>query len=100
MAKARGIDQQVRADAGGVRLRLECSSLDRVDPPAARALAHTILAWAQDRADRSIDILNLGLDLQQAGAWHPLRAATDPDEWLFTDPDLDPLLEGARPSRH
>lgn len=98
---ARAICGHLGADADAIRLRLECSTLHDVDPDAARTLARGVLRWAQAADDRSIDVLNLDLDLERAGAWHPLRSVTDPDEWLFVDPDQDePWAPGARPSRH
>lgn len=99
MEKARSIGRHVRADVDAVRLRLECSTLDAADPAAARDLAHAVLAWAQRRTDRSVDVLNLDLELQRGIPWHPLRS--DTDEWVFLDPDPDAAwgLE-ARASRH
>jgi hypothetical protein len=84
------IARQLRDDDHATRLRLECSGLHRVDADAIRVLASALLAWAQRRDDRSIDVLNLDLEIQAAAAWHPLRAVTDPDALVFFDPDRDP----------
>ena len=93
--------RQVLRDGEAVRLRLECSSLARVEPDAARVLASALLVWVQRRDDRSIDILNLDLHLHQAMAWHPLRVFTDTDELLFFDPDAgSPFGDPAQASRH
>lgn len=96
---ATGILEQIRGDRESVRLRLECSTLGAVQPRAARVLAGGLLAWAQQRANRWVEILNLDLELQRRVAWHPLRTFTDPDEMVFTDPDRSEAW-GAAPSRH
>jgi hypothetical protein len=96
---ARGVAAQIRTDREATRLRLECSTLDDVDPVAARILAASLLTWSQRRTDRSVDVLNLGLEIQRHIAWHPLRALTDPDELVFIDPDREAAW-GKAPSRH
>lgn len=98
---ARGVCRQLSTDADAVRLRLECSSLHEVDPDAARILARGALRWAQGGDARSVDVLNLDLELQRTLAWHPLQALTDADELVFLDPDQDDVwTAAARPSRH
>ncbi|MGK7310762.1 MAG: hypothetical protein ACN0LA_00850 [Candidatus Longimicrobiales bacterium M2_2A_002] len=98
-AMADGIADQIRTDLDHVRLRLECSTLRRVDEDAARTLARSLLAWTQARADRTIDILNLTPTVAGRVAWHPLRSVMDPDELVFIDPDRETAW-GTEPSRH
>lgn len=97
---ARGIEERIRADHENVRLRLECSTLERVDPDALRSLAGALLAWSQWGTDRSIDILNLDPSVATAVTWHPLRPFLDSDELVFIDPDRDEVWAGVTPSRH
>lgn len=96
---ARTVASRLRDDHRALRLRLECSSLDGLEPGAARLLAGALLAWSQRADGRSVDILNLGLSLQQRLAWHPLRIFLEPDEILFVDPDREAAGDLA-PSRH
>ena len=96
---AEGVAEQIVKDRENVRLRLECSTLETIDGAAARARAHALLRWSQRRPDRSVDILNLRLDLQQQVAWHPFRTFLDPDELVFIDPDRDTAWTVA-PGRH
>ena len=98
---ARAAARQIIRDNDAVRLRLECSSLDRAEPDATRVLASVLLVWVHRRDDRSIDILNLDLDLHHDIAWHPLRVFTDTDELLFFDPDAEARFDDIiRVSRH
>lgn len=98
-AMAEGVAEQIVKGRENVRLRLECSTLETIDGAAARALAHALLRWSQRRPDRSVDILNLRLELQQQVAWHPFRTVLDPDELVFIDADRDDAWTVA-PSRH
>jgi hypothetical protein len=101
MPMARGVERQLLRDRDSLRLRLECSSLTAVAPDAARTLASALLAWAQRRDDRSIDLLNLDPDLHHTLSWHPLRAFTDPDELIFFDPTCEsPWSDSSTVSRH
>lgn len=96
---AREVAAQIGADRQCVRLRLECSTLQRLEPEAARILAHALLAWSRIGDGRSVDILNLAPALQRRIAWHPLRTFCDADELVFIDPDRDETW-GTTPSRH
>lgn len=98
-AMARGIESQIRGDLHSTRLRLECSTLARIDTGAARRLARALLAWGQARADRSVEVLNLDPAVADRVAWHPLRPFLDPDELVFIDPDRDNIWDPT-PSRH
>ena len=100
MQMAQGVAEQVQQERGAVRLRLECSTLERVDPAALRYLASVMLDWAQAVEGRSVDVLNLDPALQRRIAWHPLQALADPDELVFVDPDRDPASDPVHPSRH
>ena len=88
-AMARGVAERIRHDHHGVRLRLECSALESVEPQAAQVLANGLLRWSHSSSGRYVEVLNLGLDLQAQVGWHPLRKFQDPDEPLFIDPDRD-----------
>lgn len=96
---ARGIERIARSDDNAVRFRLECSSLEGVEPVGARLLAHALLTWSGERSGRSVDLINLDPELQRRVAWHPLRAFIDPDELVFFDPGRDYDSE-LMPSRH
>jgi anti-anti-sigma regulatory factor len=98
-AMARGIEARIRDDRVSTRLRLECSTLDRMDTDAARSLARALLAWGQARPDRSVEILNLDPAIAHRMARHPLRPFLDPDELVFIDPDRDTVWD-TTPSRH
>ncbi|HEM47397.1 MAG TPA: hypothetical protein ENO23_10190 [Alphaproteobacteria bacterium] len=82
-----------------VRLRLECSAVDSVEPRAARILAGSLLAWTHRGGDRSVDVLNLRLHVDRDPGSRPLRIFREPDELLFYDPDGADVSELA-PSRH
>lgn len=98
---ALAIQRQLRDHDDATRLRLECSTLRRIDAEAASYLARSLLAWARQHVDRSIEILNLDAGIRRTDAWRPLRAVTDPEELIFFDPDPDPEVAGGpRASRH
>lgn len=99
MAMAGGARDQIRTDAGSVRLRLECSTLSDADPEAVQLLAHALLSWSRACPGRSLHVLNLSPALRRRVAWHPLRAFPDPDELPFIDPDRDEVWN-TTPSRH
>ena len=99
MGMAEGVAARIRNDSAHVRLRLECSTLLRVDAHAAGLLARALLAWSLARDDRAIDVLNLDPKVARLVAWHPLRSVTDPDELVFVDPDRETSW-GPQPSRH
>jgi anti-anti-sigma regulatory factor len=96
---AQWITTLLRQDQHAIRLRLECSSLQGVDPAAARLLASGLIRWSQRGPGRSVDILNLDSSVQQRVGWHPLRTFHDRDELVFIDPALDDAGSLA-PSRH
>ena len=96
---ARTVEGRLREERAAVRLRLECSSVEAVDPHAARILAGSLLAWIQRGGDRSVDVLNLRLDVERQSGCRPLRIFREPDELLFYDPDgADPANVAS--SRH
>lgn len=98
-ATARGIETQIRHERHSTRLRLECSTLHRIDAEAARILARALLAWGHAGSNRSVEILNLDPGIARRVAWHPLRPFLDPDELVFIDPDRDDIWDPT-PSRH
>ena len=98
-AMALGIRHHLRRDGDSVRLRLECSTLNAVEPAAVRILADGVLRWSHARPDRSVDVLNLAPRLERGVAWHPLHAVLDPDELVLVDPDRDDA-RAMTPSRH
>lgn len=94
----RGVADRLRHDGDSVRLRVECSTLARVDADAARALAAALLEWTRRAPARSVEVLNLAPALESGAAWQPLRAVAD-SELLFLDPDR-PAPWALVPSRH
>lgn len=88
-AMARAAAVIVGQDRDAVRLRLECSSLEAVEPDAARVLADVLLGWAA--GGWSVDIHNLDAGIQRRIGWHPLLAFHDADELLFFDPARAPF---------
>lgn len=66
----------LRSSPDVVRLRLECSTLGRIEADGARHLAGTLQEWGRS-GGRSIELLNLDPGLRRQLAWHPLGRFCD-----------------------